>query len=61
MRYRVIQEYARRDSIRLMCRALAGSPAGYYAWRIRPTNARAAANQTLLTELRQLHHESRQT
>jgi transposase InsO family protein len=61
MRYRVIQEYDRRSSIRLMCRALAGSPAGYDAWRTRPASARSAANQALLTELRQLHHESRQT
>ncbi len=61
MRYRVIQEYDRRYPIRLMCRALAVSPAGYYAWRTRPASARAAANQRLLTELRQLHHESRQT
>jgi hypothetical protein len=61
MRYRVIQEYDRRYSIRLMCRALAGSPAGYDAWRTRPASARAAANQTLLIELRQLYHESRQT
>lgn len=61
MRYRVIQEHDRRDPIRLMCRALAVSPAGYYAWRTRPVPARAAANQTLLTELRQLHRESRQT
>lgn len=61
MRYRVIQEYDRRYPIRLMCRALAVSPAGYYAWRTRPASARAAANQSLLTELRQLHYESRQT
>ena len=33
MRYRVIQEHDRRYPIRLMCRALAVSPAGYYAWR----------------------------
>jgi hypothetical protein len=33
MRYRVIQEYDRRYPIRLMCRALAVSSAGYYAWR----------------------------
>jgi transposase InsO family protein len=61
MRYRVIQEHDRRDPIRLMCRALAVSPAGYYAWRTRPASARAAANQALLTELRQLHHDSRRT
>lgn len=61
MRYRVIQEHDRRYPIRLMCRALAVSPTGYYAWRTRPASGRATANQTLLTELRQLHHESRQT
>ena len=61
MRYRVIQEHDRRYPIRLMCRALAVSPAGYYAWRTRPASARAAANQALLTELRQLHHDSRRT
>ena len=30
MRYQVIQEYDRLHPIRLMCRALAVSPAGYY-------------------------------
>ena len=30
MRYQMIQEYDRRYPIRLMCRALAVSPAGYY-------------------------------
>ena len=33
MRYRAIQEHDRRYPIRLMCRALAVSAAGYYAWR----------------------------
>jgi transposase-like protein len=60
MRYQMIQEYDRRYPIRLMCRALAVSPAGYYAWRTRPVSARSVANQTLLTELCLLHHESRQ-
>jgi hypothetical protein len=32
MRYRAIQENDRRFPIRLKCRALAVSPAGYYAW-----------------------------
>jgi hypothetical protein len=61
MRCRVIQEHDRRYPIRLMCRALAVSPAEYCAWRTRPVSVRSAANQILLTELRQLHHESRQT
>ena len=61
MRYRVIQEYDRRYPIRLMCRALAVSPAGYYAWRGRPESRRAAANRTLLATIRVLHQDSRQT
>lgn len=61
MRYRVIQAYAGRYPLRLMCRTMAVSPAGYYAWCARPESARAAANRALLTDIRQLHRESRQT
>jgi putative transposase len=62
MRYRVIQEHDRRDPIRLMCRVLAVSAAGYYyAWRGRPESRRAAANRTLLSTIRVLHQDSRQT
>ncbi|MEK6631968.1 MAG: IS3 family transposase [Nitrospirota bacterium] len=56
-----MQEHDRRDPIRLMCRALAVSPAGYYAWRGRPDSRRAAANRTLLATIRVLHQNSRQT
>ena len=61
MRYRAIQEHDRRYPIRLMCRALVVSPAGYYAWRGRPESRRAAANRTLLATIRVLHQDSRQT
>jgi len=61
MRYRVIHEHDRRYPTRLMCRALAVSPAGYYAWRDRPESQRAAANRTLLATIRVLHQDSRQT
>jgi putative transposase len=61
MRYRAIQEHDRRYPIRLMCRALAVSPAGYYAWRGRPESRWAAANRTLLATIRVLHQDSRQT
>ena len=61
MRYRVIQPNDRRYPIRLLCRALAVSPAGYYAWRTRPESARVTANRRLLTDIQQLHRESRQT
>lgn len=61
MRYRAIQEHDRRDPIRLMCRALAGSPAGYAAWRARPASMRGAANRALMAENRMIYQESRQT
>jgi transposase InsO family protein len=61
MRYRAIQEHDRRDPIRLMCRALTVSPAGYYAWRSRPESHRAVSTRTLLSAIRVIHRESRET
>jgi putative transposase len=58
MRYRAIQEHDRRYPIRLMCRA---SPAGYYAWASRSESARSVHNRTLLSEIRVIHRESRET
>ena len=61
MRYRVIQEHDRRYPIRLMCRALAVSPAGYYAWRTRPESHRSVRNRALLSTIRVIHRASRET
>jgi len=61
MRYRAIQEHDRRYPIRLMCRALAVSPAGYYAWRTRPESHRSVRNRALLLTIRVIHRESRET
>jgi hypothetical protein len=61
MRYRAIQEHDRRFPIRLMCRALAVSPAGYYAWRARPESVRAVANRALVAKIRVIHQTSRET
>ena len=61
MRYRAIQEYVRRYPIRLMCRALAVSPAGYYAWRARPESVRGAVNRALVAKIRVIHRESRES
>jgi len=61
MKYRVIREYSRRYPIRLMCRALAVSAAGYYAWLMRPESRRAVHNRILLSEIRMIHRESRET
>ncbi len=61
MRYRVLQEHDRRYPIRFMCRALAVSAAGYYAWRSRPESARSSQTGTLLSAIRVIHRESRET
>ncbi len=61
MRYRAIQAHDRRVPIRLMCRALTVSPAGYYAWRARPESVRGAANRALAAKIRVIHRESRET
>jgi putative transposase len=61
MRYRAIQEHDRRFPIRLMCRALAVSPADYYAWSARPESVRGAVNRALAAKIRMLHRESRET
>jgi putative transposase len=61
MRYRAIQEHDRRDPIRLMCRALAVSAAGDYAWRSRPESPRAGSARTVLSAIRVIHRESRET
>mgnify|MGYP002813374647 CR=1 FL=1 len=61
MRYRPIQEHDRRVPIRLMCRALAVSPAGYYALRARPESMRGAANRALAAKIRMIHRASRET
>ena len=61
MRYCAIQEYDRRYPIRLMCRALTVSPAGYYAWAGRPESDRSVHNRALLSAIRVIHRESRAT
>jgi putative transposase len=61
MRYCAIQAHDRRYPIRLMCRTLAVSPAGYYAWRARPESRRSADTRTLLSAIRVIHRESRET
>lgn len=61
MRYRAIQDHARRYPVRLMCRALKVSAAGYYAWAARPESERARANRALLVAIRAIHEQSRRT
>lgn len=59
MKYRAIKDHADRFSVRLMCRALRVSAAGYYAWRERPQSARQRSNRHLLVQIRAFHRRSR--
>lgn len=61
MKYRAIRKHSRRYPIRLMCRALAVSPAGYYAWLERPESRRGVVNRALVADIRAIHRESRHT
>lgn len=59
MRWHAIQAHTGRFPVTLMCRALAVSSSGYYAWAARPESRRAAENRRLLAEIRVIHAESR--
>ena len=61
MRCQAIRAHTGRVPVRLMCRILAVSPSGYYAWVARPESRRAAENRRLVAEIRVIHAESRRT
>ena len=61
MRCRAIHAHTGRVPVRLMCRTLAVSSSGYYAWVARPESRRAAENRRLVAEIRVIHAESRRT
>ena len=61
MRCRAIHAQTGRVPVRLMCRTLAVSSSGYYAWVARPESRRTAENRRLLAEIRVIHAESRRT
>jgi putative transposase len=44
-----------------MCRALEGSPAGYYRWRARVPGARATQHEQLVEKIKAAHGASRST
>ena len=61
MRCQAIRAHTGRVPVRLMCRTLAVSPSGYYAWVARPESRRVAENRRLVAEIRVIHAESRHT
>lgn len=61
MRYRFIERHRPVYPIGLMCRVLAVTRSGYYAWRERPESARARSNRLLVAHIRAIHQRSDQT
>lgn len=59
MKYTFIQSQAKDHSIQTLCRVLEVSTSGYYDWRKRPMSPRESSNQGLLTEIRDIHFESK--
>ncbi len=58
MRFRFIEDRRSDYPVRVMCRVLEVSPAGYYAWRSRPESSRSAANRELMESIRRAHRDS---
>lgn len=58
MKYAVIAQQHGAYPVRLMCRALAVSPAGYYAWRARRPSARVQADGALRARVQRVHARS---
>ncbi len=52
-----IDEHRDQWPVRVLCDALDVSPAGYYAWRDRPTSARQQRQDALVVEIRAIHAE----
>lgn len=61
MRYACITRHRRDFPLRLMCRVLEVSPAGYHAWRQRSPSAHAIADERLMLNVRVAFTRSRQT
>ena len=61
MRYQFIEAHRQAFTVTLMCRVLAVSPSGYYAWRGRPASQREMANEELLKAIKEAHEASHGT
>ena len=57
MRYQFIENHREKLPVRRMCKVLAVSPSGYYAWRERPDSRLKMANDRLTEEIKEIHAE----
>jgi putative transposase len=55
MTFRFIDEHREQFPVRLLCKTLEVSSAGYYAWRQRPTSARQQRRAALVAQIRAIH------
>ena len=58
MKYACIARHRGEYPVRLMCRVLDVSPAGFYVWRTRAPSARALADERLMLNVRISHSRS---
>jgi len=61
VRYACVARHRGEYPLRLMCRVLQVSPAGFYVWRTRAPSARAIADERLMLNVRIIHRRSRRT
>jgi transposase InsO family protein len=61
VKYAFIKTHTRRWPVGLLCRVLAVSRSGYYAWRQRPAETRVVWRHRVLLEIRRSFLESRRT
>lgn len=61
MKYAWIDRECRHYPVATLCRVLAVSRSGFYAWRERRPSTRTLANQRLLAEIQRVHREHRKT
>ena len=60
MKFGFIRDHLKRWPVVVMCRVLAVTRSGFYAWRKRAPSARAQRNQQLVAKIRKVHQENRQ-
>lgn len=57
MRYQFVENHREAFPVRRMCKMLAVSPSGYYAWRRRPISELKMANEKLVETIKEIHVE----